>query len=305
VRGLRKAGISARKYVKAAGLPSISYGVDVCGLSDSMLRDFRRAVVAAAAPPNAGKNPDLALDALDAVGSPIDPAFDAHVSPIKQWATAWRESWTDQEVLQQAWGAAERVLRECTGSVWCKVTGPVAATIATAQRLSWKMTDARVFTDDVGDSYDCMLDSPAAIAAAVIRSVQRWQVNKATHELPLARPAGCDLDLGASTEVAATVVLDTRLALSRVLKGARAVTKVVKEWQPACAAYLISAVSGGQWTQARRAQVHSFNVTDNRCQLCTAEAGTAQVRGHNADRGMVNAVQSGRGVPWWASRATA
>jgi hypothetical protein len=273
IRALRKAGVSARKYVKTAGLPTMLYGVDVCGLSDSMLLESRRAAVAALAPPNAGKNPDLALYALDAVGSHIDPAFDAHILPLKQWATAWWESWIDHAILFQAWEAAERRLHERSSSVWRKVTGPVAATIATAQRLGWKLIDGRVFVDDAGQSFDCLLDSPAAITAAITRSVRRWQINRVARELPSGRPLFCDLS-SPSADDGATILLDTRVALSRVLKGTTAVRKVVEEWQPTCAAHLISGVSGGQWTQARRAQVPSFNVSDSRCQLCFAELGT-------------------------------
>ena len=144
-------------------------------------------------PPNAGKNPDLALYALDAVGSHIDPAFDAHILPLKQWATAWWESWIDHAVLFQAWEAAERRLHERSSSVWRKVTGPVAATIATAQRLGWKLIDGRVFVDDAGQSFDCLLGSPAAITAAITRSVRRWQINRVARELPSGRPLFCDL----------------------------------------------------------------------------------------------------------------
>eukprot|EP00973_Karenia_brevis_P031043 4282617-Karenia_brevis.AAC.1 len=80
--------------------------------------------------------------------------------------------------------------------------------------------------------------------------------------LPSALPVGCDL--GHGTTANTTIVLDTRVALSRVLKNARVVKKQVPEWRPGCATSLLSAVSGGQWTQTRRAQVPRLNVVDTR-----------------------------------------
>ena len=44
-----------------------------------------------------------------------------------------------------------------------------------------------------------------------------------------------------------------------------------------CVPYLVSATTGGQWTQARKAAVKSWSTTD-RCQLCLHEVGTIQHR---------------------------
>ena len=40
----------------------------------------------------------------------------------------------------------------------------------------------------------------------------------------------------------------------------------------------MSAITGGQWTQARRASVPAFGIDDNRCQLCFGEVGTVAHR---------------------------
>ena len=39
-----------------------------------------------------------------------------------------------------------------------------------------------------------------------------------------------------------------------------------------------SAMNGGQWSQARKAQVPSFETTSSLCQLCLQEVGTLQHR---------------------------
>ena len=55
-------------------------------MSVTHLEWARRTLARAAAPPAAGKNPDLVLLAADAAGGTLDPAFDARVLPSRQWA---------------------------------------------------------------------------------------------------------------------------------------------------------------------------------------------------------------------------
>ena len=52
-----------------------------------------------------------------------------------------------------------------------------------------------------------------------------------------------------------------------------AAAKLLARWTPQCFSSLISAVSGGQWTQSRRAAVKAWDTT-NLCQLCKECVGT-------------------------------
>ena len=78
-------------------------GCWVC-LMNAMLRDQRRVAATIASPSgNGGQDLDAALILAD--GGPkgyADPAFDAHVLPIGQWATAVWEDWLPRTSLQKS-----------------------------------------------------------------------------------------------------------------------------------------------------------------------------------------------------------
>ena len=86
-----------------------------------------------------GKNPDRILYALDAGGGTLDPAFDAHVGPVKSWAFASWEGWFTREQLDVAFAEASLKLARCKGSWWSAVVGPTTALVATLARIGWTM----------------------------------------------------------------------------------------------------------------------------------------------------------------------
>ena len=87
--------------VRSAGAPSFFYGVESVGVADTMLQQGRSAVARVAAPSAAGKNPDIVLYLLDGATGTMDPAFDAHVLPVKYWALVWWEIWFDHQLLHR------------------------------------------------------------------------------------------------------------------------------------------------------------------------------------------------------------
>jgi hypothetical protein len=89
LHAFQRVGGNAAKYVRTAGVPSVTYAVDVTGLADSMLASMRSLFARASAPPGCGKSPDIALHFLDAKGAKTDPANVAHAMPALHWATAW------------------------------------------------------------------------------------------------------------------------------------------------------------------------------------------------------------------------
>ena len=83
----------------------MTWGGGVTGVSDTLLRQQRRAAAQAGATgvSTCGQNLDLALIMMDASEhGRADPAFDAHEMPIGQWAQAVWDMWLPREALHTA-----------------------------------------------------------------------------------------------------------------------------------------------------------------------------------------------------------
>ena len=93
IQAMRRFGFSSIHLTKAAGIPVLTYGTETCGMSPSHLLSARRLTAKAVAPRGGGKTPDMVLHVADASGGTVDPAFDAHVLPIKTWALALWQRW--------------------------------------------------------------------------------------------------------------------------------------------------------------------------------------------------------------------
>ena len=70
------------------------YGIDTVGASNTHLQRVRATALAASLPPGAGRNVDVAFSILDGSNSSkTDPAYYAHVAPIKHWGMALWQQW--------------------------------------------------------------------------------------------------------------------------------------------------------------------------------------------------------------------
>lgn len=102
IQALRRAGVRVATIVRAAGTPAVTYGVECTGAGNSHLQAMRSTIASAAAPEGGDKNLDLVLFALDTNTGTLDPAFDAHVLPLKFWAFAVWEQWRSADDLHNA-----------------------------------------------------------------------------------------------------------------------------------------------------------------------------------------------------------
>ncbi len=282
LRSLRTAGVNSTQMIRAAGPPAILYGCETIGVADTSLASMRSSVAASVAHDSGGKNPDIVLLAVDGTNGTLDPAFMAHSCPVQYWALAWWEEWFKADLLQSTFTQAAIKLDNCAGSWWSASAGPTAALLATVKRLNWTMPSASEAIDDIGNSWVFGLDSPAAIVQACNASVRRWRLQRICLALPGLAPDQPDVPPDANALHAPTMLVDFVAPIAPLLRGRKPKLPEGLEWDVKWAASLRSAMNGGQWPQARRASVHSWEVTSNLCQLCMAEVGTLVHRFHCA-----------------------
>ena len=261
IRKLRTATRHRLNMIQTLAAPLSLYSCETQGVACSKLNSLRSSVARAAAPEAGGKNYVL---------STIDPAFAAHADPIKHYAMAFWCAWIPEETLTRVFHAATRKLDSAVGLGWKRCNGPITGYIATCRRLGWHTPSPLDLYDDRSTAISIMMDSPAAITKAVHRSVRRWRFGRILDILPSMVPQGHG-DQG-------TITVDCTPAINTLISGKCTKPRECPVWRPQCSRYLVSAISGGQWTQARKAAVPHWKISDTRCQLCLKECGTLEHR---------------------------
>ena len=103
-----------------------------------------------------------------------DPAYDAHMLPIGEWALALWEGWTTEAAMNRLIADAKERLGRAR-SKWAVVYGPAAAFVQTCSRLQWTVIDAATLVTDDGVFLNLRLDPPAVVLSHCFRAVQRWR----------------------------------------------------------------------------------------------------------------------------------
>ena len=250
-RRLKNLRIDPAKIVRTGGKAAITYGQGVLGVSNAMLRLQRRAVAKAAAIGygTGGQQLDLGLMIADGgTKGGADPAFDAHVMPITEWAKAVWEVRLPRKSLQALAANAQRKLARAR-NVWAAVNGPGTAFVATCARLNWTIIDGMTLRTDNGLDLDLRVDPPAAVQKQVVMSVERWRWRNVEWTCP---------ELAANGAGRGAMMNPIRTLLKSKANSA--------EWNPTLRGGLKSVTAGRQWTQTRvRAAGWS---THNRCLAC-------------------------------------
>ncbi len=259
------------RLVRTGGTASMADGQEVMGVADCILLGQRRAAAAAVAAGGEGKDIDLTLIAADADASrgSVDPAFPAHIGPIKMWAEAvWEQTFPLSSMGIAITRARCRLVR--ARRMWAAVQALAVAVLATAARIEWEFVSAAVIRRHDGGTIDLTLDSPAAVASHVRRAVERWRWRRLEARYP--HLAGGGGGHGANA-----------LPILRLL----ATNLPDYSWGPAQRAMLRSAWVNGQWPQARLAAAKLTD--DGYCQMCKAAAEATHGDEHDDDEGMLDA----------------
>ena len=156
------------------------------------------------------------------------------------------------------------------------MTGPTAALWKSVKRAGWTWHNAHTMIDDLGTRWSALHDPPVAIMHAMRRTIRRLRFTAVAEMHPGLVPARTDI--GAGTPSKDDVVISFANVLQPLATGRVATLTDTPEWSRKHASSLLSAVTGGQWPQARKAQVKRFNISDTKCQLCFQEEGTTEHR---------------------------
>ncbi len=253
ILALACSGISAARLIQTGGAAVMNFGDDATGVSDSVLLRRRRAVAAAVSRRGKGKDLDVVLAMSDEKSrGGIDPAFNAHTAPIVRWAEAVWGGWIRTQALAKAVDRAKAKLARAKNP-WGLVAGPAAATVATAARLGWQLHGAEVMITDRGRRIDLTLDPPVVVKKEVEAAVRRWRWARIVAKHPQLQ--GGDADGEAAFKPLRSLLRD----------GARN-----GAWGPAQQSALRSAITHGQWPQAR---LRAAGLVDNAdCQYCASTA---------------------------------
>ena len=136
---------------------------------------------------------------------------------------------------------------------WNRVAGPAAALWLSLTRVGWTWKAAHHFIDDAGEHWDIRFDPPTAIADAMRRSVRRGRLNKVAAIHPDLVPAR--LDKGTSVNGKKDIIIDVTNILAPLVGGRKASLQDTPEFERKHASALLSAASGGQWPQVRKAKI--------------------------------------------------
>ena len=98
----------------------------------------------------------------------MDPAFDAHVLPVKFWSLAVWESWIDANKMTATIANVRDKLSRAK-CAWSVTTGPVAALLNSLQRVGWTLESHTILRDDRMRKFDLYLDPPTVVCVTLLK----------------------------------------------------------------------------------------------------------------------------------------
>ena len=195
---------------------------------------------------------DIALVMADGSSTGMaDPAFDAHMMPIGEWAMACWEGWTTDAAMDTIVVAA-KFLTQTFSNLWAKVCGPASALLMTCKRLGWEVVSALHLVTHEGEHLYLKLDPPAVVLQKVAEAVKCWRWKRIERVCP---------QLAANGTGRRALMEPVWQLLNTKMKS--------EEWNDRHKAGLRSAAAGRQHTQFR---VKLCGWSDHdRCLACLSE----------------------------------
>ena len=140
-----------------------------------------------------------------------------------------------------------------TSPSWNAVAGPTAALWRSLLRVNWQWREANLCVDDLGAVWDVCCDPPVAVMGAMLDPVRSMRVKKAAALRAQLIPPRADI--GASCLGKQDIIVDFNNVLAPMANGKVPRNADAPEFLRKHASFLLSAVTGGQWPQAKQASV--------------------------------------------------
>ena len=186
---------------------------------------------------------------LAVAGDPVEPAYEANRAPVLQWARIIARRTFPLASLRLAVQHFQRGLAE-KRHMWAHITGPITALIATLKRVKWRLLGAHMMIDH-NDLIHDLRHTPTAHLKKLI--------DEATNISLWKKHAKGTADEASFQEGASSDAIRAMAAKGSCLNGE-------------CRATLVSAATGGQWTQDRHYK--AAHVDSDLCLLCKAGVGS-------------------------------
>ena len=252
--GLRRGRAAAAKVAFTGLMPSIMYGVNCTGMTDSELKHTRALVVKAIEPRPQGKSTTGCL----MFGGPreIDPMFGATLAPVCALARALWEGWLPSAVLRNTFDGFAKHVRS-----WRDVRGPISAAALSLRRVGY---DVRGFDQWIRRGTSEIINitdsSPWYVKQVLRKDVQAWQLRQLANDTHEGITHGAFLP-----------------QVRRWLNVGKASTFECRKWTPLDdkqRGYVRSLLVHGQWLNQRRYEAAPRLAPAPCCELHPSSLGT-------------------------------
>jgi hypothetical protein len=183
---LKRGGARVHRLIRTGVSSSLTYGVEVVGVTDAQLNSWRSTLGALLPGSSRCASTSIKFLVVDQAADPIHRA----AMPILLYARAVWERWFPTSLLGTVFVNAYNAMRKASPPfTWRSDVDPISACIASAKRLGIRFEGPFVFRIGGYRSIDVRLDGFDAVRDVVGRAIHLWQCARAAVTLGLPKPA--------------------------------------------------------------------------------------------------------------------